>query len=211
MTLWKWLGVDMPANDGRAGHAKEGRPRYILVWGGSTVTGQFMIQLARHSGLMVVAVTSKKTAPLAEQLGAQYVVTRDAKSNEDIVADIRAITSDSLTLAVDIVGKTSGSYCLKALSNTLPSTLAPLAFLEDHEIVPENIMIAPVEMKRFIIESGNLKYAECLNHMVECGLIRFPDRELMQGLTSVQGGLDVLKKGDMNGRKLVVKVARPID
>ncbi|KAK3655752.1 hypothetical protein LTR56_003401 [Elasticomyces elasticus] len=204
MTLWKWLAVEMPSARPKTAATP---PRHILIWGGSTVTGQFAIQFANRSGLSVIAVTSAKTRCLAERLGAANVITRDHKTNDEIVAEIRAITGDDLTMAIDIVGNTTGSSCLQALSATKASTLAPLAFLKDGEQIPENVTIAPIEMKRFIIEEGNRKYAEELNRLVGDGSVSIPEIEVLHGLEMVQEGLEMLKRGDMNGRKLVVRVA----
>lgn len=209
MTLWRWLGVPMPTLNSTA-HTTDisSTPKHILIWGGSAVTGQFAIQLARQSGLCVIAVTSAKTKPLVERLGAEHVIARDGKTNDEIVADIRAITGDDLTLAIDIVGITTGACCLKALSTTKLSTLAPLAFLKDGEVVPENVTIAPIEMKKFIIELGNKMYAEDLNRLITEGTVAIPEIEVLNGgLEMVEEGLEMLKKGDMNGRKLVVNIA----
>ncbi|KAK5681100.1 hypothetical protein LTS10_006861 [Elasticomyces elasticus] len=204
MTLWKWLAVEMPSPHPKTAVTSS---RHILIWGGSTVTGQFAIQFAHRSGLSVVAVTSAKTRCLAERLGAAHVILRDHKTNDEIVAEIRAITGDDLTMAIDIVGNTTGASCLQALSATKASTLAPLAFLKDGEQIPENVTIAPIEMKRFIIEEGNREYAEELNRLVGDGSVSIPEIEVLHGLEMVEEGLEMLKRGDMNGRKLVVRVA----
>ncbi|KAK3628489.1 hypothetical protein LTR56_003868 [Elasticomyces elasticus] len=203
MTLWKWLAVVMPSAQPKTATP----PQHILIWGGSTVTGQFAIQFAHRSGLSVIAVTSAKTRCLAERLGAAHVITRDHKTNDEIVAEVRAITGDELTMAIDIVGNATGASCLQALSATEASTLAPLAFLKDGEQIPESVTIAPVEMKRFIIEEGNRKYAEELNRLVGDGSVSMPEIEVLHGLEKIEEGLEMLKRGDMNGRKLVVRVA----
>lgn len=208
MTLWKWLGVAMPIPEqSRNNFVTSSEPSYILIWGGSTITGQFAIQLARKSGLHVITVTSGKTKALAERLGAENVVVRDDKSNEDIVNEIRAITRDNLTMAIDIVGNVTAAHCLQALSKTRSSLLAPLAFLKEGEPVPVNVKIAQIEMKRFIIEDGNRVYAELLNRLVANGYVVIPSIQVLHGgLEMIEEGLSLLKQGDMNGRKLVVKI-----
>lgn len=205
MTLWKRLGVALPSSaiPTKAPAAR----RYILIWGESTVTGQFAIQIARESCLCVLAVTSAKTKPLAEQLGAEHVVTRDHKTNDEMVAEIRGIIDNDLTLAIDVVGNATAAACLKALSTSSAGILAPLAFLKDGEHVPKNISIAPIDMKKFIIEDGKRKYAEELNRLIGEGTVSLPETEVLHGLERVEEGLDKLRKGDMNGRKLVVRVA----
>ncbi|KAK5701364.1 hypothetical protein LTR17_022647 [Elasticomyces elasticus] len=204
MTLWKWLAVEMPSAQPKSAVTSL---RHILIWGGSTVTGQFAIQFAHRSGLSVIAVTSAKTRCVAERLGAAHVITRDHKTNDEIVAEVRAITGDELTMAIDVVGNKTGASCLQALSATNASTLAPLAFVKDGEQIPESVTIAPIEMKRFIIEDGNRKYAEELNRLVGDGSVSIPEIEVLHGLEMIEEGLEMLERGDMNGRKLVVGVA----
>nr|OQO23252.1 hypothetical protein B0A51_08503 [Rachicladosporium sp. CCFEE 5018] len=181
--------------------------RHILIWGGSTITGQFAIHLAKLSGLQVVTVTSAKTRSLAKRLGAAHVIVRDHKSQEDIVAAIRAITGDSLDVAIDIVGNATAGYCLQVLSNFRPSTLAALALLKDGQDVPSNVTVAAVEMKRFVIETDNRTYAEELNRLTGEGSVVLPDIEVFEGgLVSIEQGLSVLRAGDMGGRKLMVQM-----
>lgn len=83
-----------------------------------------------------------------------------------------------------------------------------MAFLKDTEVIPQNVSIAPVEMKRFIIEDGNRLYAEALNRLVGSGVVTVPEVEVLHGgLQRVEEGLQTLKRGDLSGRKLVVRIA----
>jgi NADPH:quinone reductase-like Zn-dependent oxidoreductase len=203
MTLWKWLGVPMPGTT----TSLQTVPQHILIWGGSASTGQFATQFAVESGLSVIAITSAKTKPLVERLGAQHVIARDGKSNDDILNEIRAIVGDDLTLAIDMVGNDTAAYCIKALSTTKPSILAPLAFLKAGEEIPTNVTVADVEMKRFVIEQGNEKYGAMLNELISGGKLSIPEILVLEGgLEKIQEGLDMQKKGDLAGRKLIVRI-----
>jgi NADPH:quinone reductase-like Zn-dependent oxidoreductase len=207
MTLWKFLEVSMPTSSIQSSELIAHPKQHILIWGGSSITGQFAIQFALQSGLSVITVTSTKTAPLALRLGAHDVVTRDGKTNDEIVADIRKVVGDNLTLAIDLVGNDTAAACLKALSNEKPAMLAPLAFMKAGEVSPENIKIPDVEMKRFVIEQGNKGYAETLNHLISEGEVGIPEIDVLSGgLERVEEGLNMLKGGDMGGRKLVVTI-----
>lgn len=202
MTIWKWLEVPMPIRNQSQISDSKG---YILIWGGSTVTGQFATQFAIRSGLEVITITSARTKPLVEKLGAKHVIVRDGKSNAEILADIRTIVGDDLTYAIDIVGKDTAAYCLKALSTNKLGILAPLNFINDNELIPSNITIANVEMKRFVIEPGNKVYADVMNGLISAGELVFPEIELIEGgLERIEEGLMKLKRGDMGGKKLVV-------
>lgn len=50
-------------------------------------------------------------------------------------------------------------------------------------------------------------YAELLNRLVADGVVAIPKTHVLHGgLEMVEEGLRLLKQGDMNGRKLVVKI-----
>lgn len=182
-------------------HADE----YLLLWGGSTVTGQFAIQIASRCGLKVIAVTSAKTRALAEELGAKVVV-RDGKTEEQIVAEVRGTTGDNVTRAIDLVGTKTAKWCLEALSREKSCLFAPLAMIDSKTVVPANIKVETVEMKRFVLDEEARGYAVELNRLVESGEVRLPDVVVLEGgLDAVVEGLERLKGGDMAGRKMVVQ------
>ncbi|KAK5323871.1 hypothetical protein LTR93_004655 [Exophiala xenobiotica] len=202
MTLWHWLEVPFTAEKGRR---KSGD--FILIWGGSTITGQFAIQLALESGLSVVAVTSSKTASLVRSLGADHVVTRDDKTDEMIVEEVRNTVGDRLTRAVDIVGPKTAAMAVKALSTSLPSAIAPLSFLPQDFVPPANVTVRNVEMKRFILDPTSKVYAERLNCLLKKRQVDIPALEILPGgLAAIPDGLSRVKRGDMQGKKLIVKV-----
>lgn len=203
MTLWKWLEVPIsPAQ------SKIDTQEYLLIWGGSAITAQFAIQLAVRSGIPVITVTSAKTRALAKSLGVSHVVARDGKTNDEIVADIREFGGDNITRAIDLVGTETANYCLQALSTTRPCLFAPLAMISSKAIVPVNVSVQTVEMKKFVLEPGSRTYALELNKLVHEGLISLPRIEVMEGgLESIQAGLERVKAGDMIGKKMVVKFA----
>ncbi|RDW82650.1 hypothetical protein BP6252_03762 [Coleophoma cylindrospora] len=205
MTLWKWLQVPRVARTpSLVDSVPENEKDCLLIWGGSTVTGQFAIQIAVQSGLEVIAVTSSKTEALAQSLGAHTVVVRDGKTNDEIVEQIKAIGDDRITRALDLVGNATAPFSLKCLSPTKPCLFAPLAMMKTQE-VPANIEILNVEMKQFVLDKSSTAYAEDLNYLLEHKRLKLPELDVLKGgLSAVVGGLERLKKGDMGGKKLVV-------
>jgi NADPH:quinone reductase-like Zn-dependent oxidoreductase len=209
MTLWHWLDVPLPSPTSNSNSTSISKPEaekeYLLIWGGSTITGQFALQLSLLSHTPVIAITSSLTAPLARSLGATVII-RDGLSNDEIVSQIRAIAGDNVTRAIDLVGTKTASYCLQALSRTRKSKFAPLAMISPKETVPEGIEVVTVEMKRFVLDESNRMYALELNGLVGEGRIRMPGIEVLEGgLDVVVEGLEVLKRGEMGGRKMVVR------
>jgi hypothetical protein len=151
-------------------------------------------------------VASQKTASLSECLCAQ-VITRDGKTNEEIVAEIRQIAGDNLTRPIDLVGPSTADYCLQALSMEKQCLLAPLPMMKSDVKVPNNVTVETVEMKRFVLDEESRGHALELNRLLGEGLFRLPNIEIIGGgLDVVQEGLKRLKGGDMVGRKMLVSM-----
>lgn len=205
MTLWKWLGVPMPQTTAalKASHKLD----WLLIWGGSAVTGQFATQFAVQSGLNVITVNSERTKALSLGLGAKHVVTRDGKTDDEIVAEIKAVTGGNVTRAIDLVGPKTAALVLRCVSETSPVEFAPLAMMSSKQIILENVTVHTVEMKQFVLDKTNMFYAKELNRMLESGELSMPEIHVMEGgLEVVVSGLDMLKKGDMGGKKMVVRI-----
>jgi NADPH:quinone reductase-like Zn-dependent oxidoreductase len=205
MTLWRWLQVPMVVP---AASASVSQDSSLLVWGGSTATGQFAIQIAARCGLKVIAVTSAKTKALAESLGA-HAVARDGKTDGEVVAAIRELGGNQITRAIDLVGAQTAVHCLAALSTSQPCFFAPLAMtIPSTTPVPDNVTVETVEMKRFVLDPQSRVYALELNRLVGEGMVKLPDIEVLEGgLEVIQDGLERLKAGDMAGKKMVVRMA----
>jgi NADPH:quinone reductase-like Zn-dependent oxidoreductase len=202
MSLWKWLGVPVPSSQTDAA-----REEWLLIWGGSTVTGQFATQFAVSSGLKVVTVNSAVTSALSSRLGANYVVSRDGKSPEELVDEIQRVTGGKITRAIDLVGPKTAAIALEAVSKDEPVSFAPLAMMSSTQSVPENVTVHTVEMKQFVLDKTNACYTEELGALLKSGNVVLPELHILEGgLEVVQEGLEILKKGDMKGRKLVVRM-----
>ncbi|KAF2001827.1 GroES-like protein [Amniculicola lignicola CBS 123094] len=204
MTLWKWLEVPI---FNTAQPISKTDDNFLLVWGGSSITSQFIIQIATYSGLEVIAVASDKTRDLVRGLGARHVVTRDNKSNEEIVAEARAIGGDRIVKGVDVVGPETAVHCISALSSSLPVQFAPLSFLPEDFVAPSYITVQNVEMKWFILEKTSEIYAVALNKLLEEGVVKVPRLEVLNGgLRMIEEGLNMHKRGDRGGKKLIVSL-----
>ncbi|KAI1389347.1 GroES-like protein [Hypoxylon trugodes] len=202
MTLWKWLGVPNPESA-----TDDAEEQWLLIWGGSTVTGQFATQIANLSGIKVITVNSTETRALSERLGASHVVVRDGKTDEQVVAEIQSVTSGRITRAIDLVGPNTAALALNSVSKEEPVAFAPLAMMSSSQIVPDNVVVHTVEMKQFVLDKSNVRYTEELGKLLEEGKIVLPELHLIDGgLHSVQGGLEMLKRGNLKGKKLVVRM-----
>ncbi|KAJ3051769.1 hypothetical protein HK097_007232 [Rhizophlyctis rosea] len=102
-------------NEGTAAQAGQ----WILVTGGSGSVGQLVIQLAKKSGLKVIATSSPHNFPLLKHLGADVTLDR---SSPTYVSEVRSLTSENLTLAYDASGK-EAIQATQSLSSSSPSKL----------------------------------------------------------------------------------------
>ncbi|KAF9465715.1 dehydrogenase [Collybia nuda] len=100
-----WQNRDLPTP---LSPTKESFP--FLVWGGASAVGQWAVQLAKQSGLQVIATASPKNHELLKSLGADAVFDyRDP----DVSKKIREFSGDKLAHAVDTIaeGDTTAQVC----------------------------------------------------------------------------------------------------
>jgi NADPH:quinone reductase-like Zn-dependent oxidoreductase len=200
MTLWKWF--DLPVIP-----ATCNKERFVLIWGGSTTTGQFAVQIAVDAGFKVITVASQRMKPILLDQGAHHVVTRDDRSLADIASEVRQIGQDDILYGIDLVGPQSASHGVECLSQQQNARFAPLAVPAPPIAAPTNVEIVGVEMKRFVLDMTCRKYAVRLTELVAKGTVVVPERlALTGGLSAVEEGLSRLRQGDTGGKKLVVMV-----
>jgi len=81
-------------------HDKEATP--ILVWGGASSVGMAVIQLAKLSGLTVIATASPKNDEYLKSLGADYVFPY---GDPNTPAEIKKLTNGKLYLGYDTISE----------------------------------------------------------------------------------------------------------
>lgn len=205
MTLWRWFGL--PPRRIRQTRSTSRDDRAVLIWGGSTITGQFAIQLAVEAGLKVIAVASRRTRQRVLSLGAHHVIARDGRTLGDIVSEIQQVGGDNIVFGIDLVSPQTAVLGVACLSKSRPSRFAPLAVPAPPISAPPNVEIVNVEMKQFVLNPRSRIYALRLTEMVQQGRVRVPEIVVSAGgLRDVEAGLKRLKNGDMGGRKLVVEI-----
>lgn len=72
----------------------------VAVTGAAGTLGNYVIELAKHAGLSVIADAAEKDRALVEVLGADHVVSR----GDDVAQRIRAIFPDGVDAVVDAAG-----------------------------------------------------------------------------------------------------------
>ncbi|EXJ90264.1 hypothetical protein A1O1_03363 [Capronia coronata CBS 617.96] len=207
MTLWKWLRIPMHTDS--QDQQQEPEREVMLVWGGSTATGQFAIQLAERAGIEVIAVCSEATTQLVTSLGATHVVAYTNKTDPQIIDEIVSLARGRLTKAIDLVGATTAKLVLQVITACSDTEIdfAPVAYMSSKEVVPPNARVHIVEMKQFVMDSSCGIYGERLNQLIEDGAIKIPTVSVLKGgLSAVEDGLRLVKEGNLAGRKLVVSL-----
>lgn len=110
VTAWHLLGVDLgfdlpyPKPEGYVPRDAEAP---ILVWGGATSAGQYVIQILKYYGYQrVTATASRKHHEHLSQLGAHGLVDYN---NADVVNKLRKILGNGPIRVIDCVGAGAGS------------------------------------------------------------------------------------------------------
>ena len=159
--------------------------------------------MAIKAGLKVYGIASDQNVQLVESLGA-IPISRTGKTIIEIVEEVEIISNKSIKYVVDLIGNETSIASFRLLHNG--GSVAPLASTTfGKEInIPANINVHFIEMKRFILDVTYRWHADYINSLIEDNFLRFPSIDIINGLENVENGLKVLKKGNMNGRKLVV-------
>lgn len=200
MTLWKWFDLPMMTT-------MPSSEDFALIWGGSTTTGQFAVQIAVEAGLKVITVASQRMEQRLLDLGASHVVIRDGRSLEDIASEVRQIGRDDILYGIDLVGPKSAIYGVECLSQHRAARFAPLAVPAPPIAARKNVEIVNVEMKRFVLDPTSRNHAIRLTELVAEGRVAVPERvSLAGGLAAVEHGLLRLRNGDTGGKKLVIRM-----
>lgn len=209
MTLWRWLQVPMPSISSSTSIACTTQPEeWLLIWGGSTITGQFATQVASKAGFKVITVASQATKDISLRMGASHVVVRDGKSDMKLVEEIRSVSGSQIRRVIDLVGPKTAALALQTVSATEPVHFAPLAMASKDQITPANVTEHTVEMKQFVLNPDCMKYSQTLNRLIEAGDLTVPELNVIEGgLHDIIRGLHSVKSGNMGGKKLVVTLS----
>ena len=107
----------------------------ILVWGGSSSVGQFVVQLAHRGNLRVIATASPHNFDLVKSLGADVVLSH---SDPNTPSKIRELTGRKLKHAVDTISEGSTpaqvAECMGDEGGTLSTTLRDESPRKDVEV-----------------------------------------------------------------------------
>lgn len=195
--------------------------RFVLVYGGGTSTGFLAIQVLKIAGFTPITCCSSESASRAKHLGA--AATFDYQS-PTCGRDIRELTNDSLTLAIDCRSDSASmSICYEAIGAAGGRYVSldpfPLRGCVRRSVVPDWICaytqfgrsIAWVPPYNLDQRPDDCRFAEewygLAQQLLDAGLLEGPTLERREGgLSSVPDGVSEVRMGKIKRRKLVYSI-----
>ncbi|KAF5349762.1 hypothetical protein D9758_010175 [Tetrapyrgos nigripes] len=189
-------------------------PYDILVWGGSSSVGHFVIQLAKLAGLRVIATASPKHFDSLKALGAAE--TFDYRDPE-VAQKIRTYTNGNLKHVVDCISEGSTP---QLTSDSLSAEGGTVSAILPYETVrPEVKVVLSLAYHLFGKAFGNFtpttemndfanKSSKLISKLLAAGkLTPAPVKVWPNGLAGVPEGLEYMKSGKVSREKLIYRVA----
>lgn len=187
----------------------------LLIWGGSTGVGAYIIQLAKVAGFKkIITVATLKHSEFLHKIGATHVLDR-FKSKEELIKELKEIVPDGLQIGIDVVGKETTDTVIELLNvnkkedekKTFVGVVTKPSKTLDSKLL-ENIETKEVLIKRF---HENLGFGENLVsktwELLSDGKIR-PQRNLKvyKGFKGLLDGLKDLEKYGASNEKYIVEI-----
>lgn len=124
----------------------------LLLWGGSTIVGLYVIQLAKLHGLKVIAVSSSSHNEYLSKLGVDHIIDRHLTKHEIISKAVEA--ENDIRFGVDCVSKDTAATVAEILdkgSSNLSKEEKPLlaAIVGKPKEIPPSVQLKDVVIKKF--------------------------------------------------------------
>lgn len=144
--------VDLSPKD-QADHHKLGN---IVIWGGSSSVGLYVIQLAKASKKFekIVVVSASKHKEYLLELGASYIIDRH-QSEEEILGDILSHCPEGIDFGIDVISKETATLLTKILQNNNENVKRLVCIVGVPHIATE--LFEKNSKTKFIIETVNIK------------------------------------------------------
>ncbi|KAF6813193.1 zinc-binding dehydrogenase [Colletotrichum sojae] len=208
------LGLPLPDEPRKA-------PTRVLVYGGSTATGTIAIQLLKLANLIPIATCSPKNFDLVKSRGAEETFDyHDPQCAEKI----RSYTSNELRYALDCVTTVeSTQVCFKAIGRAGGKYVSLDPFQEHvatRKVVKTDWVLGPAifgdgstwpdpygrpadpELKEF-----GARLWKIAQKLVDEGKLQHhPLKVLEGGFETVIEGMEMVKKGQVSGEKVVIRL-----
>ncbi|KAL8710255.1 MAG: hypothetical protein Q9220_005187 [cf. Caloplaca sp. 1 TL-2023] len=181
---------------------------WFAIWGASSNTGLIAVQLAKLTGLRVIAVADvvRHGAKLVD-LGADVLVERhDPFRAIDIIS---SVSKGKLRFALDTVGKETAAHLQEGLQRSqdgLQSHLVGLTGLPKTRLPGIKYHSVPIKLFHTVPAVGEQGMIWLEKLLLEKAL-QPPEVTLADGgLEGINSALDRLRKGSISGKRLVVPI-----
>lgn len=198
--FYKSFGFELIANSIKKGQ------KTIVIWGGSTVVGIYVTQLARILGLKVISIAGLAHESYLKELGAHEVIDRHLTSEE-----IKTKIHGRVDYGVDCVSRETSQILLDILADKSalsPHTHRPLfsGIVGIPKEIPPEVELREVIIKQFHedVQFGK-KFVDVTAEFLEAKLIKPVRYKGYQGgLHLIDNGLADLENLGARGEKYVV-------
>ncbi|KAF8154857.1 chaperonin 10-like protein [Crassisporium funariophilum] len=192
-------------------------PMDILVWSGSSSTGQYTVQFAKLSGLRVISTSSPQNFDFVRSLGAVEVYDyADSRTPKKVFA----ATSGGLKHAVDCISDGMTPVQVSGSLSKEGGTIVTVLPYESRKkgVKTELIMVysmwgeaieipVALEANPAYFENG-VQYNKMISHMLAEGMLKLgPIKLFPLGLASVEEGISYMMAGKTHAEKIVYKIA----
>ncbi|KAK6455677.1 quinone oxidoreductase [Scheffersomyces xylosifermentans] len=182
----------------------------LLIWGGATVVGIYITQLAKLHGLKVISIASLEHEAYLKQSGADIVIDRYLP-REEIIRRAGEFSPEGIQYGVDTVSKETSAAVLEILdtySSKLSSKPLFSGIVGTPKETPESVEVREVIIKRFHEDVAfGKKFVDTTTHLFNDNKIKpVRYRQYKGGLHIIDDALKDLEALGAKGEKYVVSV-----
>ncbi|KAI3393950.1 hypothetical protein diail_3474 [Diaporthe ilicicola] len=202
---------------------------WIAVWGGSATSANLIVQLARLVGLKVATIvdSARHGLRISNHKFIRPDILIDSHDPQRAINVLKANVGDDLRFGIDTRGKDTAAKLLEALTDkgasggasppSPPATPRTSATVSAHLIgltgLPKQASVegavmhsVPIKLFHEVPAVGHA-LVTWLERLLEQGLVSPPEIiDIEEGLDNVNAGLDRMRKGDIRGGKLIVRL-----
>lgn len=187
-------GFDVPVTPTAVGKYA-GTP--LIVLGGSSSVGQYIIQFAKYSGFSpIIATTSLNHADYLKTIGATHIIDRNAHLAEEV----KKVTDKPITIVLDAISVADTQQAgieVLAVGGTLITVLPATVKAEDKEIIS---IVGSSALHPELLAS---LYGKEIFGFLDRGVIKPNRYEVIGGLAAIPEGLGRLQNNQVSGTKLI--------
>lgn len=185
----------------------------LLVWGGSSGVGSYVIQLAKIAGFKkIIAVSSLKHEEFLKGIGATHVLDR-YKGLEELKTELKEILPAGLQIGVDVVGKSTSDNVIEFLNIEKKSSKTFVGVVSKPSKDLDAELLKDVTLKEVLIKKfhENVTHGQSIvrvtSKLLESGQIKSQKNlKLYQGFEGITTGLQDLEKYGASNEKYVVQL-----